>query len=333
MTHFPLNTEHTRFDVTGVGNAIVDILSRVEENFITQHGMDKGGMALIDAQRAEALYAALGQCIECSGGSVANTVAALASLGARTAYMGRVYDDALGSIFRHDMRANGVTFDVPAASEGLPTARCFICVTPDAERTMNTFLGACTQFAPQDVHEETIAASAVLYLEGYLWDQPAAKEAIRKAMQAAKQAGRAVAFTLSDTFCVERHRAEFLEMIAENVDILFANEHEIRALAQQTDLAQASATIAPMLRLMVITRGAEGADVWLNGQLTHVDAAPVSQVVDLTGAGDLFACGFLYGLTQGWSMTESAQMGNRCAAEIIQQVGARSQQPLKRLVA
>lgn len=333
MTHFPLNTHATRFDVIGVGNAIVDILARVEDAFLAEQGMPKGGMSLIDAARAEALYAALGQCTECSGGSVANTVAALASLGARTAYLGRVHDDTLGGIFRHDMRASGVMFDVPAAKAGLPTARCFVCVTPDAERTMNTFLGACTEFAPEDVDAAVIADSALLYLEGYLWDQPAAKEAIRLSIRAAKEAGRHIAFTLSDTFCVERHREEFHALLKSDIDILFANEHEARALAQQENLVEASQWIAAQIGLLIVTRGAEGADVWLNGDSFHIPAAPVQRVVDLTGAGDLFAAGFLYGLTQNGSVHEAALMGHRCAGEIIQQIGARSQQPLNRLVA
>jgi sugar/nucleoside kinase (ribokinase family) len=333
MTHFPLNTQGTRFDVTGVGNAIVDILARVDDAFLAEQQMPKGGMSLIDAARAEALYAALGQCTECSGGSVANTVAALASLGARTAYMGRVHDDTLGGIFRHDMRTTGVSFDVPAAKTGLPTARCFVCVTPDAERTMNTFLGACTEFAPEDVDEAVIAESALLYLEGYLWDQPAAKEGIRKAIRAAKGAGRHIAFTLSDTFCVERHREEFRALLKSDIDILFANEHEAKALAQQENLAEASKWIASQVKLLVVTRGAEGADVWLNGDGFHVEAEPVQRVVDLTGAGDLFAAGFLYGLSRGESLREAAQMGHRCAGEIIQQIGARAEQPLNRLVA
>jgi sugar/nucleoside kinase (ribokinase family) len=333
MSHFPLNTAQCRFDITGVGNAIVDVLAKVDDAFLAEQGMPKGGMSLIDTERAEALYAALGQCTECSGGSVANSIAALASLGARTAYMGRVHDDTLGGIFRHDMRATGVTFDVPPATTGLPTARSFICITPDAERTMNTFLGACTEFAPEDVDESIITASAVLYLEGYLWDQPAAKEGIRKAMRAAKQAGRHVAFTLSDTFCVERHRGDFRMLLEGDIDILFANEHEARALALQGNLEEAAKWIASHVPLLVVTRGAEGADVWLNGHCTHIVAEPVTKVVDLTGAGDLYAAGFLYGLTQGWSITEAGHMGHRCAAEIIQQVGARALQPLNRLVA
>jgi sugar/nucleoside kinase (ribokinase family) len=333
MTHYPLNTAGTRYDITGVGNAIVDVLARVDDAFLAEHSMPKGGMSLIDADRAEALYAALGQCTECSGGSVANTIAALASLGARTAYMGRVHDDALGAIFRHDMRGSGVTFDVAPATAGLPTARCLICITPDAERTMNTFLGACTEFAPEDVDESVVAASAVLYLEGYLWDQPAAKEGIRKAMRAAKAAGRTTAFTLSDTFCVERHREDFRLLLKGDIDILFANEHEARALALQENLQEASIWIAAQVPLLVVTRGGEGADVWLNGHCTHIAAEPVQHVVDLTGAGDLFAAGFLYGLTQGWNLTEAMHMGHRCAGEIIQQVGARALQPLNRLVA
>lgn len=333
MTHFPLNLANATYDITGVGNAIVDILTKVDDAFLTEHGMPKGGMSLIDAERAESLYNALGQCSECSGGSVANTVAALASLGARTAYMGRVHNDALGEIFQHDMRGTGVAFDVPRAKTGLPTARCFICVTPDAERTMNTFLGACTEFAPEDVDSTAIAQSAVLYLEGYLWDQPAAKEAIRKAMKAAKQAGRTVAFTLSDTFCVERHRDEFLALIAKDIDVLFANEHEAKALAQKERIEDAAAWIAEKVSLLVVTRGAQGADIWYEGQCIHVNAEPILRVVDLTGAGDLFAAGFLYGLTQGWNLREAAHMGHRCAGEIIQQIGARALQPLNRLVA
>ncbi len=320
------------YDVCGIGNAIVDILAKVTDDFLNSENMPKGRMNLIEADRAEAIYKKLGQCTECSGGSVANSMAGLASLGARTVYMGRVKDDQLGEIFKHDMEAMGVDFPTLPAQEGKPTARSFICITNDGERTMNTFLGACTEFSPEDIDEQKIAASGIIYIEGYLWDQPKAKEAIRKALKAAKAAGRKVAFTLSDTFCVDRHRDEFRALLPD-IDILFANESEAFSLSETTNMGDCEAYMTGKVPLVVITRSEHGALVLKSGTRQEVPAEKVVRVMDVTGAGDLFAAGFLFGLTRGWSMEASARLANRCAAEIIQQIGARSLNPLGRFVA
>jgi sugar/nucleoside kinase (ribokinase family) len=321
------------FDVCGIGNAIVDVLAQVDESFIISQQMHKGGMQLIDTVRAEYLYDSMSGCTVCSGGSVANTMAGLASLGARVAYMGRVHDDQLGQMFRHDMRSCGVAFDTRAAQQGKPTARCLICVTPDAERTMNTYIGACAELDPSDIDEERIKASGIIYIEGYLWDQPAAKDAIRHAIQTAKIAGRKVALSLSDLFCVERHREEFNQIIHEYVDVLFANESELLALAQLSDVKQAAKLIGARVRVLVVTQGAQGVLVVSDGVTAHYHADVIDEVVDTTGAGDLFAAGFLFGLTQGESLADCADIGNCCAGVIIQQMGARASQPLAALVA
>ncbi len=334
MKHeFETSKQDVQFDVCGIGNAIVDVLALVEDDFITTHAMPRGGMQLVDTQQAETIYDAMSNCTECSGGSVANTMAGMASLGARVAFMGRVHDDELGKIFRHDMRSVGVAFDTPAVGEGKPTARCLICVTPDAERTMNTFIGACAEMTPQDIDEVRIKASGIVYVEGYLWDQPAAKAAIRHGIQTAKIANRKVALSLSDLFCVERHRGEFNEIIHQFVDVLFANEAEILALTQLEDVKEAALQVGKNVRILAVTLGGRGVLVVCDGEIIHVTADALDVVIDTTGAGDLFAAGFLYGLTQGWKLDACAELGNRCAGEIIQQIGARSQHSLKLLVA
>jgi sugar/nucleoside kinase (ribokinase family) len=320
-------------DVVGLGNAIVDVIAHAEDAFLAAEGMAKGAMTLIEAERAETLYARMGPGVESSGGSAANTMAGIASLGGRAAFIGKVKDDQLGAIFAHDIRAAGVAFRTRPALGGAPTARCLIFVTPDAQRTMNTYLGASVELGPEDVDEALIAAAQVTYLEGYLWDRPRAKDAFRKAARTAHEAGRKVALTLSDPFCVERHRAEFQELVRGPVDILFANEAEIRALWQVRDFDAALAATRGLVQIAALTRSEKGSVVLSNGKTESVPAEPVQRVVDTTGAGDLFAAGFLHGLTQGRPPAEAARIGAIAAAEVIAHVGARPERPLKALVA
>lgn len=328
-----IGVEGITYDVCGIGNAIVDVLAQVSDEFIAQEAMPKGNMQLIDADQAESIYSKLQNCAICSGGSVANSMAALASLGARAAFMGRVHDDELGKVFRHDMRSIGVAFDTPAAKQGKPTARCLVCVTPDAERTMNTFIGACAEMEASDINEACIKSSGMLYIEGYLWDQPAAKAAIRHAIQTAKIAKRKVALSLSDVFCIARHRDEFEEIVHQYVDVLFANESELVALTGIQDVQLAAKTLGDNVHVLAVTRGAHGVLVVANGAVEHYPADVIDTVVDTTGAGDLFAAGFLFGLTQGESLADCADIGHACAGQIIQHIGARVQQPLSLLVA
>jgi sugar/nucleoside kinase (ribokinase family) len=326
--------ESAQVDVVGIGNAIVDVLARTQDSFLAAHRLTKGAMTLIDAERAEALYAAMGPGIECSGGSAANTMAGLASLGARAAYIGKVRDDQLGAVFRHDIRAAGVAFDTSAAMDGPATARCLIFVTPDAQRTMQTYLGACVELGPDDVAAELVAAAKVTYLEGYLWDKAAAKDAFRKAMRVARESGRKVALTLSDPFCVERHRAEFLALAESHVDILFANEAEITALYQVKSFAEALATVRTHRhRIAVLTRSHRGSVVVAGDGTYEVAAEPIAQLVDTTGAGDLYAAGFLHGFCQGRDLATCARIGSLAAAEVISHFGARPEVRLADLVA
>jgi sugar/nucleoside kinase (ribokinase family) len=322
-----------RQDVVGIGNAIVDVIAHAEDRFLAAQSMAKGAMTLIEAERAEALYARMGPGVEMSGGSAANSMAGLASLGGRAAFIGKVRDDQLGAIFAHDIRAAGVTFRTPPAKAGPPTARCLIFVTPDAQRTMNTYLGASVELGPEDVEEELIAAAQVTYLEGYLWDKPRAKEAFRKASRIAHEAGAKVALTLSDPFCVERHRAEFQELVKGPVDILFANDAEIRALWQVGDFDAALAATKGQVGTAALTRSEKGSVVLTGERIDRVPAEPVERVVDTTGAGDLYAAGFLYGLTNGRPPAEAARIGAIAAAEVISHVGARPERPLGALVA
>jgi sugar/nucleoside kinase (ribokinase family) len=321
------------FDVVGIGNAIVDVIAHTEEEFLAREGLVKGTMTLIDADRAEALYQMMGPAIESSGGSAGNTMAGLASLGGCGAYIGKVRDDLLGQVFRHDITAIGVRFDTPAATSGPGTARCLILVTSDGQRTMNTYLGACADLGPADIDPELISTSQVTYLEGFLFDPPQAQEAFRKAAAIAHAAGREVALSLSDPFCVGRHRAAFRDLVDEHVDILFANEAEICSLYETDDFAAATAAVRERVAIAALTRSAAGSVVLTNGAEHKIDAAPVLRVVDTTGAGDLYASGFLYGLTRGLPLPTCGELGSLCAAEIISHFGGRPEAKLSDLVA
>jgi len=323
-----------RYDVLGIGNAIVDVIAPAEDDFLVAQGMHKGTMALIDEARAETIYQAMGPATESSGGSAANTIVGVASFGGRAAFIGKVKDDELGRAFAHDIRAARVTFDTPPASDGPSTARCYIMVTPDGERTMNTFLGAAQDLHPSDIDEATIAAAAVVYLEGYLWDPPHAKEAFVKAAAIAHKAGRRVALTLSDAFCVDRYRPEFLELIRKGtVDIVFANEHELHSLYETADFNTAVKMLRSDAKLAVITRSEKGCVVVSRDAVEAVQAMPIERVVDVTGAGDLFAAGFLVGHSHGKDHRTAARLGALAAAEVIQHIGARPAVSLKALAA
>jgi len=319
-----------RYDVLGIGNAIVDVIARADDDFLAVQGMSKGTMALIDEARAEAIYAAMGPAVESSGGSAANTIVGVASFGARAAFIGKVKDDELGRTFAHDIRAASVAFHTSPASNGPSTARCYIMVTPDGERTMNTYLGAAQDLTPADVDETQVAGAAVTYLEGYLWDPPKAKEAFIKAAGIAHKAGRRVALTLSDAFCVDRYRAEFLDLIRNGtVDLVFANERELRSLYETADFDTAIKVLQSETKLAVVTRSEKGCVVVSRESIETVAAEPVEQVADVTGAGDLFAAGFLVGLSRGKDHRTSARLGALAAAEVIQHIGARPAVSLK----
>ena len=319
-----------RYDVLGIGNAIVDVIARAEDDFLVAQGMNKGTMALIDEVRAQAIYAAMGPAIESSGGSAANTIVGVASFGARAAFVGKVKDDELGRSFVHDIRAAGVAFDTKPATAGPSTARSYIMVTPDGERTMNTFLGAAQDLRPADIDEGQVASAAVTYLEGYLWDPPQAKEAFVKAAGIAHKAGHRVALTLSDAFCVDRYRAEFLDLIRKGVvDIVFANERELHSLYETADFDTAVKALRGEAKLAVVTRSEKGCVVVSRDAVVAVPAEPVEQVADVTGAGDLFAAGFLAGLARGKDHRTSARLGGIAAAEVIQHIGARPAVSLK----
>lgn len=322
-----------RFDVLGIGNAIVDIIARAEDDFLVREGLAKGSMRLIDAAEAERLYDHMGPAKEISGGSAGNTIAALAGLGSKSAYFGKVAEDHLGSIFRHDVHAVGVHFETPAlavgAADWAPTARSMILVTPDGERTMNTFLGACTHLGPEDIEESVVADSAIVYLEGYLWDPPAAKEAFRKAAAIAHAHGRRVALTLSDSFCVDRWRGEFLDLMrSRTVDLIFANQAEIKALYETADIDTGLAALRGDVALAAVTMSEAGSVVVTPESTIRVGATPVADVIDTTGAGDLYAAGFLHGLTHDFELAACAELGGLLAGEIIRHVGARSQTDL-----
>ena len=318
-------------DVVGIGNAIVDVIAHAEEGFLGLRGLVKGTMRIIDGAEADRLYGEMGPGVEMSGGSVANTMAGLASLGGRAAYIGKVRDDQLGQVFRHDITSAGVHYRMPAATAGPATARCLILVTPDAQRTMKTFLGACVELGPEDLDRDLIEGAAVVYLEGYLFDPPRAKAALRAAAEIAHAAGRKVSLTLSDPFCVERYRADFRDLVEHHIDILFANEIEIAALYETKDFDAAARAVRAHCEIAVLTRSAHGS-VIVSGDTTHrVSAMPVPKVVDTTGAGDLYAAGFLYGLTHGRPLDACARLGGLAAAEIIGHVGARPETSLRDL--
>jgi sugar/nucleoside kinase (ribokinase family) len=314
----------TAYDVLGIGNAIVDVMARIEDDFLIAEKLAKGTMHLIDAPRAETLHKAIPGAIERSGGSAGNTAAGVASLGGRAAFIGKVADDTLGQLYRSDMYRTGVAFDTAPLPIGAPTARSMILITPDGERTMNTYLGACQMLGPDDIDEAVVQASAITYLEGYLWDPPEAKKAFRRAASIAHSAGRKVSITLSDAFCVDRYRAEFLELIrSRTVDILFANDLELKSLYETSSLEAAVAALRRDCALAAVTTGADGALVVTPEEVSAVPATPVTTVADLTGAGDLFASGFLYGVARGIPLIDSARLGALAAAEVIGHIGPR----------
>jgi adenosine kinase len=322
----------TRFDVLGIGNAIVDVIARTEDDFLAKQKMRKGAMQLIDEAQAGAIYDAMGPAVEVSGGSAANTIVGVASLGGRAAFIGKVKDDELGRVFAHDIRAAGVAFATPPASAGPSTARCYVLVTPDGERTMNTYLGAAQDLHPNDIDADAIAAARIIYLEGYLWDPPHAKEAFLKAAKIAHGSERDVALTLSDAFCVGRYRAEFLDLIRTGtVDIVFANESELHSLYETADFDTAVNALRNDVRLAVITRSEKGCLVVTREETDAIPASPIERLVDATGAGDLFAAGFLVGLSRGVDYRTAARLGALAAAEVIQHLGARPETSLKNL--
>jgi len=320
-------------DILGIGNAIVDVISNATDEVILSHGLPKGSMTLIDAERADALYVAIGPSMEISGGGGANTIAGAASFGAEVAFIGKVRDDTLGDTFTSDIRAAGAVFRTPPLSQGPATARCLIMVSPDGQRTMSTYLGAAVELGPEDIDTDLVGRAKVTYLEGYLWDPPRAKEAFRTAMAAAHARDRKVALSLSDTFCVERHREEFRALVENDVDILFANEEEVRELYQVATLDQALAAVRGRCEIVAVTRSEEGSLVSSGGSFHEVPAEPIDTLVDTTGAGDSYAAGFLYGLTHGLDLPTCARLGSIAAAEIISHVGARPQVNLAELAA
>lgn len=316
-------------DVVGIGNAIVDVLAHCDEAFIERMALTKGAMTLIDTARAEELYAAMGPAIEISGGSAANTTVGVASLGGKAAFIGKVGNDQLGGIFRHDVRAAGVQYDIAPAASTTPTARSMILVTPDAERTMNTYLGACVNLTAADIDEATVQASRVTYMEGYLYDRPEAKDAFRRASDIARAAKRLTSVTLSDSFCVERHRDDFMHLIRSRIDIVFANETEIKSLYQTQNFNGAMEAIRRDCAVAVLTRSEKGSVIVRGTETVEVPAHRVAKVVDVTGAGDLYAAGFLFGYTRDMPLKRCAELGGLAAAEVISHVGARPEVNLK----
>jgi len=318
-------------DVVGIGNALVDVLSRESEAFVTAQRLVKGAMQLVDEARARELYAAMGPAVEVSGGSAANTIVGVASFGGRAHYVGKVRDDQLGEVFQHDLHSVGVGYSTSAAISGPSTGRCLIVVTPDAQRTLTTYLGASVQLGPADVDKGVIERAAILYLEGYLFDPPEAQRAFHVAAGIAHAAGRKVALTLSDPFCVDRHRAAFLDLVERHVDILFANEAEIRALYEAADFDAALQQVRRHCAVAALTRSERGSVVVAGDDVHVIDAHPVAAVVDTTGAGDLYAAGFMFGLSRGRGLATCGRLGSLAAAEVISHVGARPQTPLAQL--
>jgi sugar/nucleoside kinase (ribokinase family) len=321
-------TAEPTLDVVALGHPLVDVLAHEEGDVVSRSGVERGAMTMVDAARSDEIYSRLGPAQETSGGSAANTAVGVAAFGGRSAFIGRIADDTFGKVFAHDLRSAGVEFDVSPTTDGSPTGRCLVIVAPDAERTMCTYLGAGAEIDARDVDADRIASAAVTYLEGYLWDEAAAKDAIRRAAALARDAGRRVALTLSDPFCVERHRDEFRELIAENVDVLFANEHEITMLYEVDSFDEAAGRISEHCEIAALTCGARGSVVVGGGERHEIAADPVDQLVDTTGAGDLYAAGFLFGLTHGYDLPTCGQLGSLGAAEVISHLGARPVAPI-----
>ena len=323
----------TRFDVLAIGNAIVDILAHGDEEFLTNNGLKKGTMSLIEHNGLKGIYKQIEPVNICSGGSAANSIVGIVTLGGTGAFIGKISDDHLGNTFRQDMISNGVYFQTPASKDGSGTATCIVLVTPDAERTMQTYLGACVELGPEDINGDDVAAAKVTFLEGYLWDPPAAKEAFLKAAHLAHHAGRKVSLSLSDPFCVKRHREDFVDLVENHIDILFANESEILSLYQMDTFEDALKAVQGRCEIVALTRGALGCVILEGNDVKALGCEPTDRVVDTTGAGDAFAAGFLAGYTQGNDVAVAAQMGNIVAAEVISHLGARPNLDLKSVVA
>lgn len=325
----------SKFGVVAVGNALVDVLAHTSEDFIQSqkesHGMEKGGMTLIEEDRAVELYKQMDAGVETSGGSAANTMAGFASFGGKGAFIGKVADDQLGDIFKHDMNVQGLSFETQPLIAGSKTGRCLILVTPDAERTMNTFLGAATELTANDIEQDVITSGMVTYLEGYLFDKENAKSAFIKAAEFAHDAGHRVALTLSDSFCVDRHRSDFLRLVENHIDILFANEDEIKSLYMCENFDEAISAVSENVEVAAITRGEKGAVIISKGQKIEIAAEAVEKIIDTTGAGDQFAAGFLFGFTQGYDLEKCGKLGCLAAAEVISHIGPRPQVSLKEL--
>jgi sugar/nucleoside kinase (ribokinase family) len=318
-------------DVVGIGNAIVDIIGRCDDAFLAKHGRSKGSMQLVDAVAVASLYDAMGPGIEISGGSAANTIVGVASFGGRAGFIGKTATDQFGQVFGHDIRAAGVTFKTPPAAGGEPTGRSLILVTPDGQRTMNTYLGVSPRLGGGEVDADLIRSARILYLEGYLFDRPEAKAAFRQAADLAAKAGRQVALTLSDPFCVDRHRPEFLELVRQSVDILFANEAEVMSLYETNSFDAAAQRAQADTKLAALTRSEKGSVILSGGKSIAIPAAPVAKVVDTTGAGDLYAAGFLFGMARAMDLETAGKLGSLAAAEVISHIGARPQVPLAEL--
>lgn len=325
-------SEHSTFDVVGIGNALVDVLAHVDDDFLVTHELAKGAMTLIETDRAVELYRALGSAVEMSGGSAANTMVGVASFGGKAAYIGKVNDDDLGDVFGHDLHAVGVTFRTAGPADGVPTGRCIIAVTPDAERTMNTYLGVSSLLSVDDLDEATIAAGSVLYMEGYLYDRDDAKEAFRAAAEISHGAGKLVSLTLSDSFCVDRHRDDFRSLVSDQVDVLFGNTDELLSLYEVETLDEAIDRVSKECRIAAITDGANGSLIVTRDGVVNVKPEAVDRLLDTTGAGDLYAAGVLYGFTQGRSLDECGRLGSIAAAEVISHVGPRPLVELRTLL-
>ena len=319
-------------DVVGIGNAIVDVVAEADDAVLAEEGMPKGSMTLVDAARADALRARMGPAVEVSGGSAANTMVGVARLGGAAGYVGKVRDDAAGGVFRRDIREAGVAYPTPAAADGAATARCLIFVTPDAQRTMGTHLGACVELGPADIDPDFIARARLLYMEGYLWDPPAAKEAFRKALGITRRAGGRVCLSLSDSFCVDRHRAELRALVANHIDVLFANEDEAMALYEVRDFEAALAAARADCAVAALTRSAKGSVVAGEGAVHAVEAAPIERLVDTTGAGDLYAAGFLLGLARGFDLARCGRLAALTAGEVLGHYGARPEADIEPFV-